>query len=117
MQIEGAGCLLRIYVGEAKHHGTVPLYQAVVELLRARGVAGASVFRGIEGYGKSARIHTTQILRLSEDLPILIEVIDSEERIRSVLPELDAMIGDGLITLEKVEIFAYRATALQDGAR
>lgn len=107
-RIDGPALLARIYIGEADHHDGRPLYQAIVELLRDRGVAGATVFRGIEGYGANAHIHTTRLLRLSEDLPILIEVVDEEGRLRAVLPELDAMIADGLVTLESVEVLAYR---------
>ena len=110
MRIEGSALLVRIYVGEADHHGGKPLYQAIVELLRSRGLAGATVLRGIEGFGANARLHTTRLLRLSEDLPVLIEVVDTEERIRAILPELDEIVGDGLITLEKVEVLAYRGT-------
>jgi uncharacterized protein len=82
---------------------------AIVELLRERGAAGATVLRGIEGFGARAHLHTTRILRLSEDLPVLIEVVDQEDRLRALLPELDGMVGDGLITLERVELIAYRA--------
>ncbi len=110
MRIDGPALLVRIYIGEADHHGGKPLYQAIVELLRTRGLAGATVLRGIEGFGANARLHTTRLLRLSEDLPVLIEVVDSEDRIRAILPELDEMVGDGLITLEKVEVLAYRGT-------
>jgi uncharacterized protein len=108
MRIEGPALLVRIYVGEADHHDGVPLYQAIVERLREKGLAGATVLRGIEGFGANARLHTTRLLRLSEDLPILIEIVDQEDRLRAVLPELDAMVGDGLITLERVEVLAYR---------
>ena len=108
MHIDGLALLVRIYIGEADHHGGRPLYQAIVELLRDRGMAGATVLRGIEGFGANARLHTTRLLRLSEDLPILIEIVDREDRVRSILPELDEMVGDGLITLEKVEVLAYR---------
>ncbi len=109
MKIEGQALLARIYIGESDQYHGRPLYQAIVELLRDRGVAGATVLRGIEGYGKKARLHTTRLLRLSEDLPCLIEVVDQEDRLRAVLPELDAMVTDGLITLERVEVIAYRA--------
>jgi PII-like signaling protein len=109
MKIEGQGLLVRMYIGESDHWHGKPLYQAIVELLRARGLAGATALRGIEGFGAKAHLHTTRLLRLSEDLPVLIEVVDQEDRIRAVLPELDAMVGDGLITLEKVEVIAYRA--------
>jgi PII-like signaling protein len=108
MNLDGQRLLLRIYIGESdKHHGK-PLYQAIVERLRELGMAGTTVLRGIEGFGAHARLHTTRLLRLSEDLPILIEVVDAEERIRAVLPELNEMVGGGLITLEKVEVIAYR---------
>ncbi len=113
MRIEGPALLARIYIGEADRHDGRPLYQAIVTFLRERGIAGATVFRGIEGYGANARLHTTRILRLSEDLPILIEVVDQEDRLRAVLPELDALITDGLITLEKIDVVAYRGTARQ----
>ena len=110
MKIEGTGLLVRIYIGESDHVNGKPLYQAIVERLRERGLAGATVLRGIEGFGAKARVHTTRLLRLSEDLPILIEVVDQEDRIRAILPELDAMVGEGLITLERVEVIAYRAS-------
>jgi PII-like signaling protein len=108
--IEGPALLVRIYLGEADRHHGKPTYQAIVELLRERGIAGATVLRGIEGFGANAHLHTTRLLRLSEDLPILIEVVEEEARLRAVLSEVDAMVGDGLITLEKVEVLAYRAT-------
>jgi hypothetical protein len=114
MRIEGQALLVRIYIGEADHHDGMPLYQAVVAFLRERGIAGATVFRGIEGFGANARLHTSRLLRLSEDLPILIEAVDTEDKIRAVLPDLDSMIGDGLITLEKVEVVAYRGTGPAD---
>ncbi|HEY3524081.1 MAG TPA: DUF190 domain-containing protein [Candidatus Limnocylindrales bacterium] len=113
MKIEGTGLLLRIYIGESDQWHGRPLYEAIVHLLRERGLAGATVLRGIEGFGANAHLHTTRILRLSEDLPVLIEIVDEEPRIRGILPELDAMVADGLITLERVEVIAYRA---DDGA-
>ncbi len=109
MKIEGPALLARIYIGESDHLDGQPLYEAIVRLLRERGVAGATVLRGIEGYGRAARLHTARILRLSEDLPILIEVVDQEDRLRAVLPEIDAMVEGGLITLEPVEVMTYRA--------
>jgi PII-like signaling protein len=112
-RIEGPALLARIYIGEADRRDGHPLYDVIVRMLRERGVAGATVFRGIEGYGAHARLHTDRILRLSEDLPILIEVVDREEAIREILPELDALVGDGLITLERVEVVAYRAQQRQ----
>lgn len=110
MKLEGTGLLVRIYLGETDHWHGKPLYQAIVERLRERGLAGATVLRGIEGFGARQHLHSTRILIRSEDLPILIEAVDSEEKVRAVLPELDEMLGDGLITLERVEVTAYRAT-------
>jgi PII-like signaling protein len=111
MKVEGTGLLARIYIGESDTWHGQPLYDAIVQLLRERGLAGATVLRGIEGFGAKQHLHTTRILRLSEDLPVLIELVDIEERVRSVLPELDSMVSGGLITLEKVEVIAYRADA------
>ena len=109
MSIEGEGKRLRIYIGESDRHGRRPLYQAIVETLREEGLAGATVLRGIEGFGAHSRLHTARILRLSEDLPIVIEVVDRSERIDGVLPTLDAMISDGLVTVEPVHVIAYGA--------
>ena len=109
MRIEGPALLARIYIGESDRWEGRPLYQVIVEKLRAEGVAGATVLRGIEGYGRAARVHTAQVLRLSEDLPVLIEVVDREDRLRAVLPHIDAMVDGGLITLEPVEVIAYRS--------
>jgi PII-like signaling protein len=108
VKIEGQGLLLRMYIGESDQWHGKPLYQAIVELARERGLAGATVLRGIEGFGATSHFHTSRILRLSEDLPVLIELVDQEGRLRAILPELDAMVGDGLITLERVEVIAYR---------
>jgi len=109
VKIEGQGLLVRIYVGESDQWHGRPLYQAIVARLRERGLAGATVLRGIEGFGAKAHLHTTRVLRLSEDLPVVVEIVDQEDRIREILPELDEMVGDGLITLERVEVVAYRA--------
>jgi len=111
--IDGPALLARIYIGEADRHDGRPLYDAIVQFLRDRGIAGATVFRGIEGFGANAHVHTTRILRLSEDLPILIEVVDREDRLRAILPELETFVVDGLITLESVEVIAYRAGSRQ----
>ena len=116
MKIEGKGKLLRIYIGESDKHGHRPLYQAVVEMLRTEGLAGATVLRGIEGFGAHSRLHTHRILRLSEDLPVLIEVADTAERIEAVQPKLDEMVSEGLITIEPIEIVAYRADPPDDAA-
>jgi PII-like signaling protein len=109
VRIEGPALLARIYIGESDRWQGRPLYQVIVEKLRAEGVAGATVLRGIEGYGRAARVHTAQVLRLSEDLPVLIEVVDREDRLRAILPQIDAMVDGGLITLEHVEVIAYRS--------
>ena len=109
MRIEGPALLARIYIGESDHWEGRPLHEAIVERLRTSGIAGATVLRGIEGYGRAARVHTAHILRLSEDLPILIEVVDREDRLRAVLPDIDAMVDGGVITLEHVEVMTYRS--------
>ena len=101
--------LLRIFIGESDTYEGRPLYQAITEALRKAGLAGATVLRGIEGFGKSSHLHTAHILRLSEDLPIVIECVDTVERIESIFPTLDGMIGDGLVTMERVEVRVYRA--------
>lgn len=109
MRIEGAGKLLRIFVGESDRHEGKPVFQAVVELLRRENLAGATVLRGIEGFGAHSRIHTARILRLSEDLPLVIEVVDRADRIDRVLPMLDELIDEGLIMIADVEVIAYRS--------
>lgn len=105
---EGERTLMRIHVGERDKHEGKPLYQAIVELLRARHYAGATVFRGIMGFGATAKLHTDRIEVLSLDLPIVVECVETEERIEAILPELDAMIGGGLITLERARVIMYR---------
>lgn len=109
MTIEGEALLARIYIGESDTYEGRPLYDAIVRRLRERGIRGASVFKGIEGFGRSSHVHTTRILALSEDLPILIEVVDEADHLRPVLDELEPMIGGGLVTLERVEVVVYRS--------
>jgi PII-like signaling protein len=109
VKLEGEGKLLRIFIGESDKHGRKPLYQAIVEMLREEGMAGATVLRGVEGFGANSHLHTARILRLSEDLPIVIEVADTAERIESIMPKLDEMVTDGMVTLERVEVVTYRA--------
>jgi PII-like signaling protein len=109
VKLEGEGKLLRIFIGESDKHGRKPLYQAIVEMLREEGMAGATVLRGIEGFGANSHLHTARILRLSEDLPIVIEVADTAERIEAIMPKLDEMVTDGMVTLERVEVVTYRA--------
>ena len=102
---------LEIFVGETDQHRHRPLYTEIVERAHDAGLAGATVLRGIEGYGASSHIHTTRILRLSEDLPVLIEIVDSAEQIERILPVLDEMVGEGMVTVERVEVIAYRGSA------
>ena len=109
MKLEGEGKLLRIFIGESDKHGRKPLYQAIVEMLRQEGMAGATVLRGVEGFGANSHLHTARILRLSEDLPIVIEVADTAEKIEAIMPKLDEMVTDGMVTLERVEVVTYRA--------
>ncbi len=108
MKLPSEAKLLRIFIGESDKHEGRPLYERVVEAARRRGMAGATVLRGTLGFGAHSRIHTAKILRLSEDLPIVIEIVDKPERIEAFLPELDALMKEGLITLEKVQVIAYR---------
>lgn len=109
MRMEGEGKLLRIFIGESDRWHGKPLYEAIVERVRSEGLAGATVLRGIEGFGAHSRIHTSRILRLSEDLPVVIEIVDTEENIDRVLPDLDEMVGEGMVTVERVHVIAYRA--------
>lgn len=101
--------LLRIFIGESDRHGHHPLYEAIVLKARESGLGGATVLRGVMGYGKNSVIHTAKILRLSEDLPMVIEIVDTEEKIVRFLPQLQSMIADGLVTLETVRVIHYRA--------
>lgn len=103
------GKLLRIFVGEQDKWQGKPLYEAVVQLARQEGLAGATCLKGFLGYGAKSHMHSAKLLRLSEDLPIVIEIVDSEQKIQALLPKLDPMIGDGLVTLEKAEVLVYRA--------
>lgn len=108
MSIPTEGKLLRIFIGESdRWHGN-PLYEAIVEEARRRGLAGATAWKGFMGFGAHSRMHTAKILRLSEDLPVLIEIVDSAEKIEAFLPELDAMVTEGLVTLERAEVILYR---------
>ena len=107
----GERTLMRIHIGERDRHEGKPLYQAIVELLRRRHYAGATVFRAIMGFGASAHLRTDRIEVLSLDLPIVVECVETEERIQAILPELDAMIGGGLITLERARVIMYRGDA------
>ena len=100
--------LLRIFLGESDRHNGRPLHEAIVLEARRRGLAGATVLRGIMGFGADSHMHTAKILRLSEDLPIIVEIVDTPDRIAAFLPDLDAMLQEGLITLERARVIAYR---------
>ena len=109
MQIPSQAVLLRIFIGENDHCDGKPLYEAIVELLRKESFSGVTVLRGVAGYGGSSVYHTDKLLRLSQDLPIILEVVETTERIDQILPRLDGMVEGGLITLEKVRVILYRA--------
>lgn len=110
MQIPTDAVLLRIFIGESDRWERKPLYEAIVLAAREAQLAGATVLRGPMGFGKNSHLHTAKILRLSMDLPLVIEIVDSEEKINSFLPTLDKMIGGGLVTLEKVKVLHYRSS-------
>ena len=116
MKLSGSGKLLRIFIGESDRHGGQPLYTAIVEEARRRGLSGATVFKGIEGFGGHSVVHAARIFDLSTDLPILVEIVDSEEQIRDFIPVLDEMVREGLITLETVEIIRYKSGSPKAGA-
>jgi uncharacterized protein len=108
MKLPEEGLILRIFIGETDHYKGKPLYEQIVLKAKELNLAGASVFRGIMGFGASSRLHTAKILRLSEDLPVVIEIVDGEERLKTLLPYLDEAVKEGLITMEKVRIIKYR---------
>jgi len=100
--------LLRVFMGESDRHGHRPLYEVIVQEARKLGLAGATVLRGVMGFGKASHIHTAKILRLSEDLAVVVEIVDKPDRIEAFLPHLDALIDEGLVTLERAKVIAYR---------
>jgi len=108
-KFEGERTLMRIHIGESDKWHRKPLHEAIVEMLRREGFSGATVLRGVGGYGGSSVYHTDKLLRLSQDLPVVLEVIETQERIEQILPKLDQMVDGGLITLEKVRVILYRA--------
>lgn len=109
VRIPGEGFLLRIFVGESDRWHGEPLYEAIVIKARELGLAGATVLKGPMGFGASSRIHTAKILRLSQDMPLVIEIVDSKEKIDELLPALDEMVTEGLVTLEPVQVIKYRS--------
>ena len=110
MNLPEEGYLLRIFVGESDKIGRKPLYEVIVLKAREAGFAGGTVLRGVMGFGKNSILHTTKILRLSEDLPIIVEIVDSMEKVEAFLPTLDSLIEVGLVTLEKVKVIHYEAS-------
>ena len=108
MKNNSEGKLLRIFIGESDQWENQPLYEAILILARERGLAGVTILRGIAGFGAHSRIHTSKILRLSEDLPIVIEIVDETKKIEAFLPELDKMVDEGMVTIEKMGIISYR---------
>lgn len=110
MRLEGEGTLLRIFIGESDRWHGRPLYEAIVRMAREEGIAGATVLRGIEGFGADSHLHTARILRLSEDLPVVVEIVDTSEHIERILPKLDEMIQDGMVTTERVHVLTYRSS-------
>ena len=108
MSLPTEGKLLRIFVGEGDHWHGKPLYEAIVLEARRRGLAGATVIKGFMGFGAHSRIHTAKLLELSQDLPIVVEIVDAPEKIEAFMPDLEQMVGDGLITLERAEVLLYR---------
>src|SRR5262245_61625872 len=108
MKVPENGQLLRIFIGESDKWEGIPLYEAIILKARDMGIAGATMLRVMMGYGAASRIHTAKILRLSEDLPVVIEIVDSAEKIDALLPVIDEMVGEGLVTLERVRVIQYR---------
>lgn len=107
MKLEGSALRLTVFIGETDQWHHKPLYAEIVHRAHAAGLAGASVFRGLEGYGASNHIHTSRLLSLSEDLPLAVVIVDAEDRIRAFLPELDELVSEGLVVLDEVEVVRY----------
>lgn len=116
MVLPKEGSLLRIFIGESDKHEGVALYEWIVRKAREQGLAGATVLRGLEGFGAHSRVHTAKILRLSTDLPIVVEIVDSLEKVEAFLPAVDGAIREGLATLERVQIRLYRSGTEQTGS-
>jgi len=107
MTIPAESVLLRIFCGEDDRHGHTPLYEAIVLKAREAGLAGATMLRGMTGFGHSSHLHTAKILRLSQDLPVVIEIVDSRDKIEAFLPTIEDMLGSALVTMEKVQVVQY----------
>ena len=116
-RFKGERTLMRIFIGESDKYQGRPLYEALLQKFRTKGLAGATVLRGVAGFGASSAMHTDKILRLSLDLPLIIEIVKTEEAIQSILPDLDEMIGGGLITLERARVMMYRPANVRPSER
>ncbi len=108
MKLPAEAYRLRIFIGESDKIGGKPLFEVIVEKARENGLAGATALRGILGFGANSRIHTSKVLRISEDLPVVVEIVDAEDKIEAFIPELDELIEEGLVTMEKVRVITYR---------
>ena len=115
MKIPAEGMLLRVFIGESDKHNGRPLYEVIVGEARRQGLAGATVWKGFMGFGAHSRMHTAKILELSQDLPIVIEIVDAEEKIEAFLPVLDSLVDEGLVTVEPARIILYRAPTKSRG--
>lgn len=113
MKLEGEAQLLRVFIGESDRWNGMPVFEAIVLKARELRIAGATVLRGPMGFGAHSRMHTVKVLRLSEDLPVIIEIVDSEEKIKTLLPHIDEMVTEGLVTLERVHVIKYMANNAQ----
>ena len=109
MKIPAEGTLLRVFIGESDRHNGLPLYEVIVNEARRRGLAGATAWKCFMGFGAHSRMHTAKILELSQDLPIVIEIVDAKDKIEEFLPVLDGLVGEGLVTVEPAQIILYRA--------
>lgn len=107
-RLDGEQCLMRLFIGEADRYQNRPLHEVLVEFFRREGFAGATVLKGVAGFGANSVLHTDRLLSLSQDLPLIIEVVDSEEKIEHILPQLDGMLQGGMVTLEKARVIRYR---------
>ncbi len=116
MKLEGEGLLLRIFLGESDRRGALPLYEAIVQEAHRSGLAGATVLRGIEGFGANSRIHRATILRLSEDLPIVVEIVDVASKVEAFLDQISAWVEDGFATVERVRVVFYRHASLANAS-
>lgn len=116
-RFKGERTLMRIFIGESDKYQGKPLYEALIQRFRGKGLAGVTVLRGVAGFGASSTVHTEKVLRLSLDLPIIIEVVETEDAIQAILPDLDEMIGGGLITLERARVILYRPASVAPSQR